>query len=107
MSRNPVVAAADRSDFRAHVRLAGQVQGVGFRYSAAHEARRRRLSGWVRNLDSGGVEAVFQGPRAAVEDVVRWCNEGPPGAYVREVRVSWAEPSEPLSGFEIRPTARD
>ena len=95
----------DRSEFRAHVRLFGRVQGVGFRYSAVDEARRRRLSGWVRNLDSGGVEAVFQGPRAAVEDVVHWCNEGPDGAYVREVRVSWDEPTEPVSGFEIRPTA--
>jgi acylphosphatase len=87
------------------VRLFGRVQGVGFRYSAADEARRRHLSGWVRNLDSGGVEAVFQGPRLAVEDMVRWCDDGPSGAYVREVRVSWDEPLEPLFAFEIRPTA--
>lgn len=93
------------AELRAHVRLVGRVQGVGFRYSAADEARRRRLNGWVRNLDSGGVEAVFQGPRAAVEDMVRWCNEGPSGAYVREVRVIWDEPHEALSTFEIRPTA--
>jgi acylphosphatase len=86
------------------VRVFGRVQGVGFRYSAADEARRRRLSGWVRNLDSGDVEAVFQGPRTAVEDMVRWCHDGPPGAYVRDVRVAWDEPSESLSAFEIRPT---
>jgi acylphosphatase len=92
---------------RAHVRVSGRVQGVGFRYMAADEARRRRLSGWVRNLDSGGVEAVFEGPRIAVEDMLRWCNEGPPGAYVREVRVSWDEPLEHLATFEIRPTGGD
>ena len=97
----------DRTEFRAHVRVFGRVQGVGFRYSAADEARRRRLSGWVRNLDSGAVEAVFQGPRTAVEDVVRWCNEGPVGAYVREVRVSWDEPPEAISGFAICPTVGD
>ncbi|HEX8966552.1 MAG TPA: acylphosphatase [Chloroflexota bacterium] len=90
---------------RAHVRLAGRVQGVGFRYATADEARRRHLTGWVRNLDSGGVEAVFQGPRGQVEEMLRWCHEGPPGAYVRDVRVTWDEPHEPLASFVIRPTS--
>jgi acylphosphatase len=90
---------------RAHVRVTGRVQGVGFRYSAADEARRRRLSGWVRNLDSGGVEAVFEGPRPLVEDMVRWCDDGPPGAYVRDVATFWDEPPEHFLSFEIRPTA--
>jgi acylphosphatase len=92
---------------RAHVRVFGRVQGVGFRYMAADEARRRRLNGWVRNLDSGAVEAVFQGSKAAIEDMLRWCNEGPSGAYVRQVRVSWDEPLEELASFEIRPTIGD
>jgi acylphosphatase len=90
---------------RVHVRLAGRVQGVGFRYAAADEARRRHLTGWVRNLDSGGVEAVFEGPRASVEDMVRWCNDGPPGAYVRDLQAAWDEPPEHPPGFEIRHTA--
>ena len=89
---------------RAHVRLAGRVQGVGFRYTAANEARRRHLTGWVRNLDSGGVEAVFEGPRASVEDVLRWCTDGPPGAYVRDMQVAWDEPPEHFASFEIRHT---
>ena len=92
------------ADARAHVRVFGRVQGVGFRYLTAEEARRRRLVGWVRNLDSGSVEAVFQGSRIAIEDMLRWCNEGPPGAYVREVRVSWDEPHEELAAFQIRST---
>jgi acylphosphatase len=93
------------ADARAHVRLNGRVQGVGFRYSAADEARRRQLTGWVRNLDSGSVEAVFEGSRPQVESMVRWCEDGPPGAFVRDVRVAWDEPVEGLSGFEIRPTS--
>jgi acylphosphatase len=93
------------NDARAHVWLSGRVQGVGFRISAAEEARLRRLSGWVRNLDSGGVEAVFEGPRSSVEAMVRWCQEGPPGAYVYDVRVSWDEPSEHFTRFEVRPTS--
>ncbi len=89
---------------RAHVRLFGRVQGVGFRYSAAEVARRQQLSGWVRNLDSGALEVVIQGPRTQVDDMLRWCNGGPPGAYVREMRVGWDEPFEQFSTFEIRPT---
>jgi acylphosphatase len=91
---------------RAHVRLVGQVQGVGFRYSTAIEARDRRLTGWVRNTDSGEVEAVFEGPRAVVEDMLRWCKDGPPGAHVRDAHISWDEPPEAFVTFEIRPTSR-
>lgn len=90
---------------RAHVYVKGRVQGVGFRYATAAEARRQHLRGWVRNLDSGDVEAVFEGPRSTVVDLVRWCEDGPPGAYVRNVKVSWDEPLEDLPKFEIRPTS--
>jgi acylphosphatase len=90
---------------RAHVHVVGRVQGVGFRFATADEARKLRLHGWVRNLDSGAVEAVFEGPRSSVAAMVRWCADGPPGAYVRDVRVSWDEPLEQLHSFEIRPTA--
>jgi acylphosphatase len=93
------------AEARAHIRLAGRVQGVGFRFATADEARRLQLAGWVRNLDSGGVEAVFEGSRALVERMVRWCEEGPPGAYVRDVHVSWDEPPEQLTRFEIRSTS--
>jgi acylphosphatase len=90
---------------RAHVRLSGRVQGVGFRISTADEARRRQLAGWVRNLDSGGVEAVFEGPLSTVREMLRWCQEGPPGAFVRDLHVVWDEPPERFMNFEIRPTA--
>ena len=92
------------AEARAHVWLSGRVQGVGFRFATADEARRRRLTGWVRNLDSGRVEAVFEGRRGQVEDMVRWCEDGPPGSYVRDVRVAWDEPPEHLREFEIRST---
>jgi len=92
------------AEARAHVRLKGHVQGVGFRYATADEARRLGLRGWVRNLDSGEVEAVFEGSRSGVVDMVKWCGDGPPGAYVRDCRVSWDEPLEQFSRFEIRPS---
>jgi acylphosphatase len=87
------------------VRVAGRVQGVGFRYATSDEARRRHLGGWVRNLESGGVEAVFEGPRAQVEEMLKWCRNGPPGAWVRDVKLDLDEPLEGLAAFEIRRTA--
>jgi acylphosphatase len=84
------------------VRLAGHVQGVGFRYSTADEARRNHLAGWVRNIEAGGVEAVFEGPRPTVEAMLAWCQRGPSGAWVRELKVAWDEPLEGLTGFLIR-----
>ena len=89
---------------RAHVRITGRVQGVGFRYTTMHEAQRRGLAGWVRNLDTGEVESVFEGPRTAVEQMVAWCHQGPPGARVREVSVVWDEPLENLADFTSRRT---
>ncbi len=89
---------------RAHVTIRGRVQGVGFRYAAAAEARAAGVAGWVRNLDSGEVEAVFEGTQPRVDAMVRWCREGPPGAWVQDVRVTWDEPPEGLAEFAIRPT---
>jgi acylphosphatase len=89
---------------RAHVRITGRVQGVGFRYATADEAQRLGLAGWVRNLDSGRVEAVFEGQRARVEAMLRWCQAGPPGSFVQDVHVEWDEPVEGLNSFEIRRT---
>ncbi len=85
---------------RAHVRIAGRVQGVYFRQTTADEARALGLAGWVRNA-GGDVEAVFEGPRPAVERAIEWCHAGPPRANVARVDVEWAEP-EGLTGFGIR-----
>jgi acylphosphatase len=97
---------SDAERVRAHVHITGRVQGVGFRYATADEARRLGLGGWVRNLDrSSQVEAVFEGRRPAVEEMLRWCAGGPPGSFVRDVHVDWDEQVEKLGRFEIRPTA--
>ena len=78
----------------------GIVQGVGFRYSALQMARRRSVSGWVKNRGDGGVEALFEGARDDVEAMVLWCESGPRGAEVGEVEVL-EEPLAGLTGFEI------
>jgi acylphosphatase len=78
----------------------GVVQGIGFRYSALHMARRRSVSGWIRNRGDGAVEAVFEGGREDVEAMVRYCESGPRGAEVSEVEVL-EQPLQGLAGFEI------
>lgn len=79
---------------RAHVWVTGRVQGVFFRAETCERARQRRLGGWARNLPDGRVEAVFEGPREAVESLIRWCHEGPRLAEVWDVRVVWEDPQD-------------
>ncbi len=87
---------------RAHVIIKGRVQGVGFRYSTYHEAQRRGVTGWVRNLPGGDVEAEFEGSAEAVQDMVDWCRRGPRMARVTEVETHW-ESGEPEYGeFRVR-----
>ena len=86
---------------RAHVFVSGRVQGVYYRATTRDTAREAGVDGWVRNLDDGRVEAVFEGPRAAVESMVEWCHEGSPAASVSDVDVAYEAP-EGLDGFEVR-----
>jgi acylphosphatase len=65
-----------------YVVVRGRVQGVGYRAFVEHEAQRRGLHGWVRNRRDGSVEAVFAGPRAAVEAMVEACRRGPMSALI-------------------------
>jgi acylphosphatase len=86
---------------RAHVFVSGTVQGVFYRANTRDQATDRGLDGWVRNLEDGRVEAVFEGPDEAVESMVEWCHEGSPAASVSDVSVEY-ESTEGLDGFEIR-----
>lgn len=85
---------------RAHVLVSGTVQGVGYRAAVWDMAQLLKLNGWVRNLRDRRVEAVFEGPRSQVEEMIRWCHQGPPAAAVREVKVEYGAP-EGLQGFEV------
>jgi acylphosphatase len=86
---------------RAHVFVSGRVQGVFYRATTRETAAEHGVDGWVRNLDDGRVEAVFEGPEPAVAAMVDFCHEGSPAANVTDVVVDWAAP-EGLDGFEIR-----
>jgi acylphosphatase len=86
------------------VRIEGRVQGVGYRAFAEMAAIDLNLSGWVRNRRDGSVEAVFQGEAAAVAEMLRRCEQGPPGARVDVVEII-GEGVGGFDGFEVRPTA--
>lgn len=86
---------------RAHAFVSGQVQGVGFRASTRREAARQDVAGWVKNRQDGRVEAVFEGERSAVEQMVTWCESGPTTARVEDVSIEWEDPTG-QTGFEIR-----
>ena len=83
--------------------VTGRVQGVGYRAFVEAEARARGLSGWVRNLRDGSVEALLSGPAEAVDDMLAAMRRGPPAARVERLDVAPSE-APPTAGFEIRPT---
>jgi acylphosphatase len=86
-----------------HVVVRGLVQGVFFRASAREVALGMGLTGWVRNRGDGGVEALIQGPRAAVDAMVDWCLSGPPQARVDSFDRDETAYDPGLTTFGIRP----
>src|SRR5258708_3167018 len=79
--------------------IGGRVQGVGYRFWVMREARRRGLTGWVRNRSDGSVEALLKGDDAAVEEVIEACRRGPRLAAVERIYRSDAEDDGSV-GFE-------
>jgi len=86
---------------RRRVTAHGQVQGVSFRDPVKERARTNGVAGWVCNRDDGAVEAVLEGPRERVEQVLRFVQSGPRQASVEQAEVEEETP-EGLSGFDVR-----
>jgi acylphosphatase len=86
---------------RAHVFVSGTVQGVYYRASTRDAAREAGVDGWVRNLEDGRVEAVFEGAESAVESMVAFCHDGSDAAIVEDVDVTYESP-DGLEGFAIQ-----
>ncbi|MGC8932122.1 MAG: acylphosphatase [Candidatus Methanodesulfokora sp.] len=86
---------------RAHLRIYGWVQGVFFRSSMRRVAKRLGVVGWVRNLPDGSVEAVVEGEKEKVEEIIKWAHRGPELAVVERVDVEWEEPTGEFDDFSI------
>ena len=80
------------------------MQGVGFRYFVAREAQRLGLAGFVRNVGSRQVELVAEGSRESLAQLAAAVGEGPPGARVEDLQLSWGETERASPGFAVRPS---
>ncbi len=86
---------------RAHVFIAGKVQGVYFRANTRRKADSLSLKGWVRNLPDGRVEAVFEGEEEPIKRILDFCNHGPQDAVVEQVDLTWDKYTGELKDFKI------
>lgn len=81
--------------------VAGFVQGVGFRKFVKSKARSMGLKGWVKNLSDGRVEALVQGDKEKIEELIKFCEQGPMLSDVKNVTVSWIDSDRVYKDFEI------
>ena len=87
---------------RVHLFISGRVQMVGFRYSTRRKAQQLNITGWVKNLTDGQVEAVFEGENQAVHSLMEWCKEGPLLANVQKVEIKEEKYTGEFTTFDIR-----
>ena len=85
----------------ARVIISGRVQGVCFRMETKQAAERLGVSGWVKNLADGTVEALFEGKKSGVDAVLSWCEKGPPMSVVTNMDIEWGNYSGRFKRFDI------
>jgi acylphosphatase len=86
---------------RAHIFVSGKVQGVYYRQNTMEAAKAEKVTGWVRNLPDGRVEAVLEGDEPSVNKIVEWCQKGPPRAEVEKVDATLGKYTGEFSDFTI------
>ena len=87
---------------RAHVYISGRVQGVFYRSNTKGQAHILGVSGFVKNLPDGRVEAVFEGEEVLVNQIISWCRNNPGLSWVQDMQVEWEKPTGEYIIFEIR-----
>ena len=90
------------AEARAHLLIFGRVQGVCYRAFTRNLAINLGLEGWVRNLYDGNVEALFEGEKKTIEQALKECYTGPPGARVTDIKIHWETFVGDQKGFIIR-----
>jgi len=85
---------------RAHIHFSGTVQGVGFRYTTLSFAQNLFLTGWVKNLSDGKVEAVVEGPREKIEELVSNLT-GQFGSFIRDTQIDWTQMRHEFNEFSV------
>lgn len=85
---------------RAHIHFCGTVQGVGFRYTTLSFAQQLSLTGWVKNLSDGSVQALLEGPREKIEELLSKLKVQF-GSFIRETQIEWVEARGEFDRFSI------
>lgn len=85
---------------QAHIFILGFVQGVGLRRFIKGKAKKLSLTGWVMNLPDGRVEAVINGSKEKIEQLIKIIEKGSFFADVKSVQIEW-EKEERFNDFEI------
>ncbi|HEY9206638.1 MAG TPA: acylphosphatase [Candidatus Methanoperedens sp.] len=88
-------------NLRAHIFVSGKVQGVFFRSNTRGKALELGLKGWVRNLEDGRVEAVFEGEKENVGRMMEWVRRGPEYARVEDIEIIPEEYKGEFNGFAV------
>ena len=98
----PQVPNVPEGTRRVHVFLTGRVQGVGYRAWTVRQANGLGLKGWVWNLNDGRVEALVEGPKDKVAELLKRMEDGPTTAKVEKVDVTDETPQGDFKGFTRR-----
>ncbi|OGY91662.1 MAG: hypothetical protein A3H70_01320 [Candidatus Komeilibacteria bacterium RIFCSPLOWO2_02_FULL_48_11] len=85
------------------IKIYGQVQDVGFRYSAQQKADGLGITGYVRNSADGSVDIEAEGEAGALEKFISWCRQGPPPAQVADVEYEYTDQARNFTSFNILP----
>ena len=86
---------------RVHVLISGRVQGVWYRASTKQKADELGLTGWAKNTADGNVEAVFEGEKTRIDEMITWCWIGPPRAQVTDIKILPAYREETYTSFVV------
>lgn len=99
-----MTSSPDKPDLvAAAILVSGMVQGVGYRFFTQRVAEELNLSGWVRNLPNGRVQAEVEGPRPRVDELLARLRVGPRLSSVTDVAVTWKAASGAMRGFLVKP----
>ncbi len=88
-------------NLRVHIFVSGKVQGVFFRSNTRNKAMELGLTGWVRNLSDGRVEAIFEGEKEKVKKMIEWVGKGPEYARVEDMEIIPEEYKREFNGFAV------
>lgn len=92
----------DKESISVRLLVRGKVQGVYFRFNMQQVAMKNSVVGWVRNLPDGSVEALLEGNKEDVNQVVKWSKIGPENARVNEVKMDYGQYTGKYKDFIIR-----